>query len=116
MTYKLKLPYHWKIHNAFHVSLLKKLQGTPPTNPMHENPPKLDEVEEILQPKIIIQHEDNLLQSGKLLRKYLLEFKNYSFDDAQWMIESQLKDCVLLVEKYKSSHRLDDYHNKDINV
>ena len=74
ITYKLKLPSHWKIHNAFHVSLLKKFQGTSPMDPIHEDPPKFDEVKEIFQLKIIIQHEDNLLQSGKVF-KYPIKFK-----------------------------------------
>ena len=83
---------------------------------MHEDPPKFDEVEEILKPKIILRHEDNLLSSDKLLCKYLVKFKNYSFDDVQWMMESLLKDCVLLVENYKNTHGLDDENNKDVDV
>ena len=48
-AYRLKLPSHWQIHNAFHVSLLKVYKGTPPTEPLIEDPPKFDEREEILQ-------------------------------------------------------------------
>ena len=32
------------------------------------------------------------------------------------MIESQLKDYVLLVETYKNTHGLDDEQDKDIDV
>ena len=46
IAYRLKLPSHWKIHNAFHVSLLKVYKGTPPTEPLIEDPPKFDEREE----------------------------------------------------------------------
>ena len=45
MTYKLKLQSYWKIQNAFHVSLLKKFQGTPPMDPIYEDPLEFDEVE-----------------------------------------------------------------------
>ena len=114
MTYKLKLPSYWKIHNAFHVSLLKKFQGTPPTNPIHEDPPKFDEVDEIIQPKLILWHEDNLLQSGKVLRKYLVKFKSYSYDDAQWMMENQLQDCPSIIEMYIATYGLEN--NQDINI
>ena len=48
MTYKRKLPSHWKIHNVFHVSLLKAFKGTPSTDPINEDPPKPDEVGKIL--------------------------------------------------------------------
>ena len=34
IAYRLKLPPHWHIHNAFHVSLLKPFKGKPPVNPL----------------------------------------------------------------------------------
>ena len=40
-AYRLKLPSHWQIHNAFHVSLLKVYKGTPPMEPLIEDPQNL---------------------------------------------------------------------------
>ena len=51
--------------------------------PIKEEPPEFEEQEEILQPEIILRHEDNLLRSGKTLRKYLVKFKNYPTEDAR---------------------------------
>ena len=34
VSFRLDLPRHWTIHNAFHVSLLKKYQGLEPTEPV----------------------------------------------------------------------------------
>ena len=45
IAYWLKLPSHWQIQNAFHVSLLKFYKGTPPTEPLIEDPPEFDERE-----------------------------------------------------------------------
>ena len=76
--------------HAFHVSLLKPYKGPPPTEPIQEDPPDFDQDEEILQPETILRHEDKLLRNGKVLRKYLVKFKNYAFEDARWMQEPQL--------------------------
>ncbi|MCO5564895.1 hypothetical protein L7F22_018563 [Adiantum nelumboides] len=37
LAYQLKLPKHWLIHNAFHVSLLKPYKGEPPKEAMTED-------------------------------------------------------------------------------
>ena len=47
-TYHLKLPPHWQIHKAFHISLLKPYKGEPPTEPILEDPLDIDHDEEIL--------------------------------------------------------------------
>ena len=62
IAYRLKLPPHWHIHNAFHVILVKVYKGNPPTEPLIKYSPKFDEREEITQPKSILgQHEDKVL-------------------------------------------------------
>ena len=65
--------------------------------PVQEDPPKFDEREEILQPELILKHEDNILRSGKVIRRFFIKFKNYPHEDAKWMQETQLKDSIALV-------------------
>ena len=107
-AYRLKLPSNWHIHNTFHVSLLKPYKGEVPTHPIQEEPPEFDEQEEILQPEEILRHEDNILRSGKIIRRFLIKFKHYPPEDAQWMQETQLKDNPILVRDYKALHQLQD--------
>ena len=80
--------------------MLKAFKRTPSRDPIHEDRTKFDEVDETLQPKLILQHEDNLLQSGKVLQKYLIKLKNYAYEDAQ-------KDDG------KSTSRL-SFHNRNV--
>ncbi|MCO5550733.1 hypothetical protein L7F22_004224 [Adiantum nelumboides] len=103
MAYQLKLPNHWLIHNAFYVSLLKPYKGEPPSEAIMEDPPEVEDQEEVLQPKCILRHEDKVLRHGKTIRRYLIKFKNYPFEDARWMQGIQLKDSMHLVNAYNDS-------------
>ena len=73
---------------------------------VQEDPPSFEEGEEILQPELILRHEDKVLRNGKILRKYLIKFKNYPYEDARWMQETQLQDSIDLVDAYKVSQGL----------
>ena len=73
-SYHLKFPSSWHIHNAFHVSLLKPFKGDPPTKLIKEDPLEFEEQEETLQLEKILNHEDNVLHSGRTLRQYLVKF------------------------------------------
>ena len=64
-AYRLKMPSHWQLHNAFHVSLLKPYKEEPPTGIIQEDSPDFDEEEEILQPEVILRHEGKVLRKGK---------------------------------------------------
>ncbi|MCO5546616.1 hypothetical protein L7F22_000046 [Adiantum nelumboides] len=103
MAYQLKLPNHWLMHNAFHVSLLKPYKGEPPSEAIMEDPPEVEDQEEVLQPECILRHEDKVLRHGKTIRRYLIKFKNYPFEDARWMQGIQLKDSMHLVNAYNDS-------------
>ncbi|MCO5552737.1 hypothetical protein L7F22_006254 [Adiantum nelumboides] len=72
IAYQLKLPNHWLIHNAFHVSLLKPYKGKPPSEAIMEDPLEVKDQEEVLQPESILIHEDKVLRheyKRQLIRK-----------------------------------------------
>ena len=52
---------------------------------MEEDPHEFEKQEEILRPKKILKHEDNVLHSGRILRQYLVKFRNYPLEDAKWI-------------------------------
>ncbi|MCO5584776.1 hypothetical protein L7F22_038708 [Adiantum nelumboides] len=106
VTFRLALPPTWKIHNAFHSSLLKPYVGVPPSEPISEEPPTLDELDEVLEPEQIISHRDRVLRNGKRSRRFLVKFKNYSPLDAKWMDTHELHAFSHLVQPYLEAFQL----------
>ena len=96
----MDLPANWNIHNAFHVSLLWRYVGDPPTDPIPQEPPEVEDKGEILLLEQIIHHEERQLKSRVLHRKYLVKFKNYSPLDAQWMTEKDLQSFPDILSNY----------------
>src|SRR5579863_8417013 len=91
-TYRLELPPQWRIHNAFHASLLLPYQETPEHGRNFEEPPPdlVDsqpewEVEKILQERT---------QCGK--KQYLIRWKGYSEAHDSWEPEAYLNTSELL--------------------
>ncbi|MCO5560503.1 hypothetical protein L7F22_014118 [Adiantum nelumboides] len=97
VTYRLKLPEGWKIHNAFHVSLLRPFVGDVPEDMVSKEQPEVEELDEILVPAQIMAHKDRKVR-GKVAIRYLVKFKNYSPMDAKWMEEANLIDSPQLLQ------------------
>lgn len=106
VAYRLKLPAHWKIHNAFHVSLLRPFVGDVPEDIVQEEQLEVEELDEILIPEQILAHKERKVK-GQVARRFLVKFQNYSPMDAKWMDEAALADSPQLLQLYKEAFLLE---------
>ena len=88
-AYKLKLPNHLKIHDVFHVSLLKQYIPDPAHVLDDEQivMPTQNTLE--LQPDCILETRERILRS-RTLREDLVQWKGYPSHDATWEEETKL--------------------------
>ncbi|MCO5582524.1 hypothetical protein L7F22_036422 [Adiantum nelumboides] len=105
VSYRLFLPASWKIHNAFHVSLLRQFVGELPNQPEDSPQPEVDELDEVLQPEQILAHKERR-QGGRMVRKYSVKFKNYSAMDSKWIEEADFADTPQILELYLEAFSL----------
>ncbi|MCO5582971.1 hypothetical protein L7F22_036876 [Adiantum nelumboides] len=99
VSFRLRLPDTWKIHNAFHVSLLKLSRDDVPNDGEPDEQLEVEENEEILVPEQIQAHKE-MKTKGKVRRRFLVKFKNYPALDAKWMEEEDLADTPQIVKLY----------------
>ena len=97
VTYQLKLPTTWRIHNVFHAILLKPYQEN---KVYRENfatpPPDIVDGEEVYQVKTILKHR----RQGRGYQ-YLIKWEGYSITKASWEPESAFSDDGDLLDEYK---------------
>ena len=75
IAYELKLPKHWKIHNVFHVGLLKKYVSDP--NHILPDFPKAAPKEELIaEPEKILKIKNQYLRN-KTFRRFYVKWKDY---------------------------------------
>ncbi|MCO5547933.1 hypothetical protein L7F22_001388 [Adiantum nelumboides] len=97
MAYQLKLPNHWLIHNAFHVSLLKPYKGEPPKEAITEDPSEVEGKEEVLQPESVLRHEDKLANLDGTKHKYRVN--GYRLKKYLARLMTTVTEEMLLMEK-----------------
>jgi hypothetical protein len=99
----VKLPPKWRIHDVFHVSLLKKyvtrgnkgFVATPPVSWLEDEP--LYEVEKILK------HTD--VKTGrKVIRRFLIKWAGYDASHNSWERETNLVSCDEVLAEYWISY------------
>ncbi|MCO5552655.1 hypothetical protein L7F22_006171 [Adiantum nelumboides] len=79
----------WKIHNAFHVSLVRPFVDDVPEDMDPEEHRAVKELNENLALEHILAHKDRKVR-GKVARRYLVKLKNYSPMDGKLMEEAEL--------------------------
>jgi hypothetical protein len=89
VAYELELPEGSKIHNVFHVSCLKKVVGQQVTT-SSELPPLDEEGQLILIPEEILQVRERKLRN-RVIREYLVRWKELPVEDATWEGEHVLQ-------------------------
>ena len=82
VTFRLKLPWHMRIHPVFHISLLEKAPENAKRGPVHidkETQEPLYEVDHIIGHKLV---QDK--------RHYLIHWKDYQHSEDTWELEKHL--------------------------
>ena len=102
VTYRLKLPITWWIHNVFHAVLLKpyiknEIHGKNFTLP----PPEIQNGKEVYEVKTILRHR----KWGQEYQ-YLVKWTGYPITEATWELESSFSDDSNLLETYKQYNQL----------
>jgi hypothetical protein len=102
VTYRLKLPAQWRIHNVFHACYLSPFTETLAHGPNFTRPPPdLIEGEEEWDVEAIVRHRG----TGKR-RRYRVKWKGYPPSDNTWEPEEAFKNTEEMLQNYKQRNHL----------
>jgi Chromo (CHRromatin Organisation MOdifier) domain len=99
VTYRLKLPNSWKIHNVFYATLLRPYIENKNNYPRPL--PKLLEGEEVYEVETILRHQ----QRGRGYQ-YYVKWKGYPITKATWENESAFSNDGDMIQQYKNWYQL----------
>jgi Chromo (CHRromatin Organisation MOdifier) domain len=104
VTYQLKLSTTWRIHNAFHTTLLQQYKETEVYGANFPKPPP--EGPELIGEEVY--EVENILRHRKWGRKheYYVKWKGYPISEASWEPEEVFSDDGDLLMHYKERHQL----------
>ena len=102
VTYQLKLPETWRIHNVFHAVLLRLYTETEAHSNNDPRPlPNLLEGEEVYTVKQILKHQCR----GHGYQYYVL-WEGYLITEASWELESAFSADENTLSSYKEQHQI----------
>ena len=102
LTYELKLPKHWNIHNKFHITLIKPYVETDAHGPNYTKPPpEIIDGEQEYEVEKIIRHK----RKGQGTQ-FLIRWKGYDQTEDSWEPQQNLKNAAEILHEYKKRHHL----------
>ena len=102
VTYRLKLPTSWRIHNVFHATLLRPYKENEIYGENYpEPPPDLEDGEENYEVETILNHR----RRGRGYH-YYVKWKGYPITEASWEPESSFNEDGDMLLLYKQRHQL----------
>jgi Chromo (CHRromatin Organisation MOdifier) domain len=103
VTFQIKLPQMWKIHNVFHMDLLTPYHETQAYGTMHSQPPpELIDGREEYEVEEIIDH-----RTFRQKKQYLVKWLEYPMLENSWVNKKDLHSPQLLQEYLSSRNRSD---------
>ena len=107
VAYELKLPPRWKVHNVFHVSLLKPFRRSDKFSGRdYERPPPelIDGQEEFEIERIVNERETG--RGKNKSKEYLIRWKGYPPEEDSWLPEASLNKAKRILGAWKRSQRV----------
>jgi hypothetical protein len=102
VTYRLRLPASWRIHNVFHATLLKQYKENDIYGANYNQPPpELLEGEEVYEIETILNHR----KRGRGYQ-YYIKWRGYPISDASWEPEHVFSDDGDTLTRYKQRHNI----------
>ena len=103
LTYRLKLPETWRIHNVFHASLLWRYKENDIYGANYTQPPAElnDEGQEVYNVETILKHR----KRGRGYQ-YYIKWEGYPITEASWEPEGSFSNDGDILNQYKLRHQL----------
>jgi Chromo (CHRromatin Organisation MOdifier) domain len=102
VTYRLKLPITWKVHNVFHAVPLKPYIKTEVHGENFSRPiPDILDGEEVYNMEKILKHQ----RRGQSYQ-YLIKWEGYPISEASWEPKEAFSNDGNLLSLYKKQHQL----------
>ena len=103
LTYRLKLPETWRIHNVFHASLLQRYKENDIYGANYTQPPAElnDEGQEVYNVETILKHP----KRGRGYQ-YYVKWEGYPITEASWELEGSFSNDGNILGQYKLHHQL----------
>ena len=103
LTYRLKLPKIWRIHNVFHASLLQWYRENSIYGANYGRPPVElnDEGQEVYSVETILKH-----RKRGWGYQYYIKWEGYPITKASWELEGSFSNDSDILNQYKQRHQL----------